>query len=96
MGRTARAKKVGQAVSMVTQYDVEVWLRIEAALGRKLEDYKAVVKEEVMERGVGGSGGDVEGEEEWWWFLGRAKGGRGGRDEMDREEGWEMPIVWNV
>jgi len=34
VGRTARAGKSGHAISLVTQYDVEVWLRIEKALGR--------------------------------------------------------------
>ena len=47
VGRTARAGKSGNAVSFVTQYDVELWLRIEDALGKKLKEYEAV-KEEVM------------------------------------------------
>lgn len=46
VGRTARAGKSGHAVSMVTQYDVEIWQRIEAALGKQLEEYP-VEKEEV-------------------------------------------------
>jgi ATP-dependent RNA helicase DDX47/RRP3 len=47
VGRTARAGKSGNAISFVTQYDVEVWLRIEHALGKKLKEYETV-KEEVM------------------------------------------------
>ncbi len=47
VGRTARAGKSGHAISLVTQYDVEVWLRIEAALGKKQKEYETV-KEEVM------------------------------------------------
>jgi ATP-dependent RNA helicase DDX47/RRP3 len=47
VGRTARAGKAGHAISLVTQYDVEVWLRIEAAMGKKLEEYP-VEKDEVM------------------------------------------------
>ncbi|EMC93092.1 hypothetical protein BAUCODRAFT_77654 [Baudoinia panamericana UAMH 10762] len=47
VGRTARAGKSGVAVSVVTQYDVEVFQRIEKALGRKLEE-RAVGREEVM------------------------------------------------
>ncbi|OKL63453.1 ATP-dependent rRNA helicase rrp3 [Talaromyces atroroseus] len=47
IGRTARAGKSGKAISLVSQYDVEVWLRIEKALDRKLPEYK-VEKEEVM------------------------------------------------
>jgi ATP-dependent RNA helicase DDX47/RRP3 len=47
VGRTARAGKSGLAVSFVTQYDVEIWLRIETALGKKLDEYE-IEKEEVM------------------------------------------------
>lgn len=47
VGRTARAGKSGVAISLVTQYDVEIYLRIEAALGKKLKEYPSV-KEEVM------------------------------------------------
>ncbi|ERF76267.1 ATP-dependent rRNA helicase RRP3 [Endocarpon pusillum Z07020] len=47
VGRTARAGKSGNAISFVTQYDVELWLRIEAALGKKLKEYETV-KDEVM------------------------------------------------
>lgn len=47
VGGTARAGKGGKAFSFVTQYDVEVWLRIEGALGQKLDEY-VIAKEEVM------------------------------------------------
>jgi ATP-dependent RNA helicase DDX47/RRP3 len=47
VGRTARAGKSGKAISFVTQYDVEMWMRIEGALGKKLDEYETV-KEEVM------------------------------------------------
>lgn len=47
VGRTARAGKSGVAVSIVTQYDLEIYQRIEAALGKKLTEYPTV-KEEVM------------------------------------------------
>mmetsp|Transcript_6816 Transcript_6816/g.19957 ORF Transcript_6816/g.19957 Transcript_6816/m.19957 type:complete len:553 (+) Transcript_6816:70-1728(+) len=40
VGRTARAGKSGKAVAMVTQYDVEVYQRLEHLLGRKLPEYK--------------------------------------------------------
>jgi len=42
-----RVGRGGIAISLVTQYDLEIWLRIEAALGRKLTEEK-LVKEEVM------------------------------------------------
>ncbi|KAK3989327.1 P-loop containing nucleoside triphosphate hydrolase protein [Cladorrhinum sp. PSN332] len=47
VGRTARAGKSGNAVSIVTQYDLEIWLRIEKALGQKLDEY-SLEKDEVM------------------------------------------------
>ena len=40
VGRTARAGRSGKAIAMVTQYDVEVYMRLEALLGKKLPEYK--------------------------------------------------------
>ena len=97
VGRTARAGKSGVAVAIVTQYDVEVYLRIEKALGRKLEEMN-MVKEEVM------AYADKVGEAQRVAIrqckdadekrkngrgkkdFRRGKGG-GGRDGMDAEEG---------
>lgn len=39
VGRTARAGRSGKAIAMVTQYDVEVYQRIETLLGTKLPSY---------------------------------------------------------
>ncbi len=39
VGRTARAGKSGFAVTLVTQYDVEHYLKIEKAINKKLEEY---------------------------------------------------------
>lgn len=47
VGRTARAGKSGVALSIVTQYDLEIYQRIEASLGKKLQEYPTE-KEEVM------------------------------------------------
>jgi ATP-dependent RNA helicase DDX47/RRP3 len=47
VGRTARAGKSGHAISLASQYDIEILLRIEASLGKKLEQY-AIEKEEAM------------------------------------------------
>lgn len=47
VGRTARAGKSGHAISMVTQYEIELWQRIESALGKKLGEYETD-REEVM------------------------------------------------
>lgn len=40
VGRTARAGKAGMALTFVTQYDVEQYLKIENAIGKKLEELK--------------------------------------------------------
>ncbi|VDD88734.1 unnamed protein product [Enterobius vermicularis] len=42
VGRTARAGRSGVAVTFVTQYDVEVYQRIEQLLGKKLPLYETV------------------------------------------------------
>ncbi|KAH6632234.1 ATP-dependent rRNA helicase RRP3 [Chaetomium tenue] len=47
VGRTARAGRSGHAISFVTQYDLELWLRIEAALGTRLKEY-SLEKDDVM------------------------------------------------
>ncbi|KAM3501045.1 hypothetical protein MY10362_005886 [Beauveria mimosiformis] len=47
VGRTARAGKSGIAISVVTQYDFELFKRIEAALGKELDEFPTE-KEEVM------------------------------------------------
>lgn len=47
VGRTARAGKSGIALSFATQYDFEIFQRIEAALGKKLKVYPTE-KREVM------------------------------------------------
>ena len=59
VGRTARAGKSGRALTITTQYDIEPYLRIEHALGRKLEEYgpsreeAMVFKNRVEEAGAG-------------------------------------------
>merc|ERR1712178_152954 len=48
VGRTARAGRAGRAVTLVSQYDIELFQRIEHFLGRKLDEFTelkdAVVK----------------------------------------------------
>merc|ERR1712060_473127 len=39
VGRTARAGRSGRAVSLVTQYDIEIFQRIEHFLGKKLDEF---------------------------------------------------------
>ena len=47
VGRTARAGRSGKAVTMVTQYDVELYQRIEHLLGKQLPLFKTE-EDEVM------------------------------------------------
>ncbi|PMD22270.1 DEAD-domain-containing protein [Hyaloscypha hepaticicola] len=100
VGRTARAGKSGHAISVVTQYDVEIWLRIEAALGKKQKEYD-YDKEEVMvfkarvEEAQRHARNEMKNLHEDRGKKGsvlkgrRPKGGdkKRSRDEMDREEG---------
>jgi len=39
VGRTARAGRSGRAISLVTQYDIEIFQRIEHFLGKKLDEF---------------------------------------------------------
>ncbi len=39
VGRTARAGKTGRALTIVTQYDVETFQKIEQLIDKKLEEY---------------------------------------------------------
>lgn len=50
VGRTARAGRAGKSVTLVTQYDVELFQRIEGVLGKKMEEFPlgGGGKEEVM------------------------------------------------
>ena len=41
VGRTARAGRAGKAVTFVSQYDVELYQRIEQLIGKKLPKYDA-------------------------------------------------------
>ncbi|XP_046854622.1 probable ATP-dependent RNA helicase DDX47 [Xenia sp. Carnegie-2017] len=47
VGRTARAGRSGRAITFVTQYDVELYQRIEVLIGKRLPKFD-VVEEEVM------------------------------------------------
>lgn len=47
VGRTARAGRSGKSISLVTQYDIDLYQRIEGVLQRRLDEYK-VDKEAVM------------------------------------------------
>lgn len=93
VGRTARAGKSGVAISFVTQYDVEIWQRIEGALGKKLDEYDAA-KDEVMVLAERVSEAqrhaimEMKNYDEKRGARGKNKfGGKRSRDEMDKDEG---------
>jgi ATP-dependent RNA helicase DDX47/RRP3 len=48
VGRTARAGRSGKSITLVTQYDVEWFTRIEHALGKKLPEYPIGAKDQVL------------------------------------------------
>ncbi|KAL2843642.1 ATP-dependent rRNA helicase rrp3 [Aspergillus pseudoustus] len=94
VGRTARAGKSGVAISFVTQYDLEVFMRIEYALGKKLPEYD-VDKEEVMviaervNEAQRQAVIEMKSFDEKRGSRGKNKFGKGkrSRDDMDQEEG---------
>jgi len=49
VGRTARAGKSGVAITFVSQYDIELYQRIEHLLGKKLPQYPEAEESEVMQ-----------------------------------------------
>jgi ATP-dependent RNA helicase DDX47/RRP3 len=100
VGRTARAGKSGVAISVVTQYDIEIYQRIEKALGKKLNEY-ATERDEVMvfaprvaeaQRVAitelkNEADRNGKGGRKGGIGGGRTKGGAGRRDNMDADEG---------
>ncbi|KAJ5948539.1 hypothetical protein N7454_001846 [Penicillium verhagenii] len=95
VGRTARAGKSGVAISFVSQYDVEIWQRIEGALGKELPEYDAP-KDEVMVLADRVSDAQRQAiaqmkdyDEKHGNKAGKKQFGKGkrGRDDMDKEEG---------
>ncbi|KAK3318833.1 P-loop containing nucleoside triphosphate hydrolase protein [Apodospora peruviana] len=101
VGRTARAGKSGHAISFVTQYDLEIWLRIETALGTKLQEY-SLQKDEVMVFKERVEEAQRHARQEMKTLIddrgnrgsvlkghhkGKKRGALGGRDHMDAEEG---------
>ncbi|KAF9996772.1 ribosomal RNA processing protein [Entomortierella chlamydospora] len=92
VGRTARAGRSGKSITFVTQYDVEVYQRIEQALGKKLEEFPTD-KDAVMllqERVAEAQRFAITELKEQ--HASRGKGGRGGnkrlfnQDDNDRDD----------
>ncbi|PIL24145.1 transporter [Ganoderma sinense ZZ0214-1] len=95
VGRTARAGRSGKSITLVTQYDVELVLRIEQVIGKKMELW-AVDKEEValLRERVDEAGRLAATEIKEQGIKGghgkkRKRGGDeggGGKDDMDRDD----------
>lgn len=47
VGRTARAGRSGRSMTLVTQYDIELFQRIEHFLGKKLDEFKEITEAKV-------------------------------------------------
>eukprot|EP00397_Hematodinium_sp_SG-2012_P044115 GEMP01049198.1.p1 GENE.GEMP01049198.1~~GEMP01049198.1.p1 ORF type:complete len:443 (+),score=81.37 GEMP01049198.1:26-1354(+) len=48
VGRTARAGRSGRSITMITQYDIEAFQRVEHFLGKKLEEFTEIREEEAL------------------------------------------------
>lgn len=98
VGRTARAGKSGVALNIVTQYDLEIFMRTEHALGKQLEEY-VTEKDEVMQFQIRVEEAKREAHIEMKAFIDKKEKRTGGsahrsqkrvkqhRDKMDHEEG---------
>ncbi|KAI9039193.1 RNA-dependent ATPase RRP3 [Aspergillus affinis] len=93
VGRTARAGRSGIAISFVTQYDIETWMRTEKALNKKLDEHK-IAKDEAMvfaervgeaQRSAAIEMRDMDEKGRGSKF--RHKGGKRTRDGMDEDQG---------
>jgi len=87
VGRTARAGRAGKAVTFVSQYDVELYQRIEHLLGKKLPLYPTV-EQEVMLLGERVAEAARLAKTELKEIEDKKKGGKRKRgDNQDTEEG---------
>ena len=90
VGRTARAGRSGKSISIVTQYDVELYQRIEHLIGKKLplfetnEEIAMLLNERVSEAGR------IAKQELTEMIKNEGKGRRGQEDDDDTEEAGEF------
>jgi ATP-dependent RNA helicase DDX47/RRP3 len=90
VGRTARAGRSGKAVTLVTQYDVELLQRIETVIGKKMElwptdeDEMMLLRERVDEAGrlVANELKDQDNRK----GGGRKRKNMGSKDDQDRDD----------
>lgn len=86
VGRTARAGKSGRSISLVTQYDLEMYLRIEAVLGKKLPKDPSPSKQELDAMHIHVDKATAEAIKQTKEFHEKGKEHRRKRDDRDREE----------
>eukprot|EP01116_Phalansterium_solitarium_P003175 TRINITY_DN1386_c0_g2_i1.p1 TRINITY_DN1386_c0_g2~~TRINITY_DN1386_c0_g2_i1.p1 ORF type:complete len:506 (-),score=148.31 TRINITY_DN1386_c0_g2_i1:174-1475(-) len=85
VGRTARGDRAGRAISLVTQYDVELFQRTEQLIGKKLDKFPAE-EEEVLALFEHVSEAQRHAVMELKESGGGQKGGKRARDEPDEED----------
>lgn len=86
VGRTARAGKSGRSISLVTQYDLEMYLRIEAVLAKKLPKDPSPSKEELDAIHISVDKATAEAIKQTKEFHVKGKDFRKNRDDRDRGE----------
>lgn len=85
VGRTARAGRSGKSISLITQYDLEMYLRIESVLGKKLPKDPSPPKDVLDALHVHVDRASAEAIRQTKEFHEKTKG-KGKRDDRDREE----------
>ena len=92
VGRTARAGRSGKSITLVTQYDVELVLRIEQVIGKKMElwpvdkEEVALLRERVDEAGRLAAQELKEQNMKGGHGRKRKREEGGGKDDMDRDD----------
>ncbi|KAG2733818.1 hypothetical protein G9P44_003343 [Scheffersomyces stipitis] len=86
VGRTARAGRSGKSISLVTQYDLEMYLRIEQSIQKKLPKDPSPPKAMLDALHVHVDRAYAEAIRQTKEFHEKTRRGRRGKDDKDREE----------
>lgn len=91
VGRTARAGRAGKSITMITQYDVEPFQRIEKVIDKKMDEWPTDKEEvDLLRERVEEAGRLAATELKEQKLKGgrgkRKRDGYGGRDERDRDD----------